>query len=402
MALLLSYISYQMLRDDKLSEESLSLLQISADPPDSEAFFFLLGILAAPEDDPVALGREAFSYWDGPDSAPDELYDLQEPDGPLFCNWWEDDCLGEIVRHRHEWRDAIQENAVLLHRVDQFCMFDEFATQTIPDPDEPVAPYQHLVSGSRLKTFEILLAVEDGDHGRAAVLAEDRMQCLRKQLQLQDSLIGQVSSLVRISEALDVASIFRSDAPKPQLSNVAPLNAAEKRIDRAMSREFNGLRNMFTLNDSHNLRVRVFFKPNATTNRMAPHFWGAIESASGPATEFSNFLLTPESAERPSSFRNILGEEFIEWMIFDHMLYVGTHFDLDQKIRLYNLVSAGAEIDEAAKAFKNPYFKGKNAYVEDNSLCFEGLREDRYGFQCLRLTMPDPSEAGEEPTITPQ
>src|SRR5690606_3228118 len=111
--------------DDPLSSDALILLEKLDRSQNSEAYFYLLGIDAPSNADPVEAGRTLYEeYRKAEEDADYEIIDglaserLTRPKGDFFCKSLEQGCLESLFTTDSDLDALLSEQALLVKRVD--------------------------------------------------------------------------------------------------------------------------------------------------------------------------------------------------------------------------------------------------------------------------------------------
>ncbi|MEH6443656.1 MAG: hypothetical protein V7784_07145 [Oceanospirillaceae bacterium] len=381
--------------DDKQTAEVKTLLDRIGPTDSSPSYIYLLGLSANENDNPEKVGSALLEEYRKEEV--DESYIFKDyrlkrkislPEGDLFCTWWAKGCLDKLFNT--EIGSFNQEHAVLLSRLDEFYTFKEYKTLTIPIITERFPPFQYISKAVRVKVLHAIKAYKAGFSEEAILDLEYQLLQLRHALALQDTLVGKMVFLSKLSEVVDVLGIIAYES-KIALKKTEPLSIKEKSLEAASAREFalsyHSLKNLrdlssFTTVVDHipTWLSRILYKPNMSINAMEPFHtrWGRLSLLS--PTDFAKEIeLEPTLELSTSSIRNYVGNILNSIALPNYDLYVSRFMDFDAKLALLNSLSEG--VDSAL----NPYYKNEGPEISINKVCFRGPLEDVKFQRCLRL-----------------
>lgn len=387
--------------DDDIDNHALDFLSDIDSSKESDAFLYLFGIYAAPNEDPFEIGKKVLSEHEYIDldseyrsSSYPESKMLANPTGDLFCQTWKDDCIKHLFESDYEIEKIKSDNKVLTQRAEKFWQFNEYSTLTKPSVNELVPPYQYLASAVRIKTLEAIQLHRAGKSEKAIDLLVDQFALSRNAMGNQDTLIGKLVFLMGMSEMLDVLSIFVFSSEKnPNLETMQLLTNEERGFDIVVAREFAMAYYMLLEADRHpeffqiggempGWMVRLFYKPNMTINASIPVYREMVELAKLSPKEFAARIGSGAEVRVTSSkIRNYAGNTLLS-VPLDLKKYLARFFDFDAKITLFNSLLGGRE--EVSNA-TNPYYKDKKPVLAPLEACFDGPLIDERRLRCLRI-----------------
>jgi hypothetical protein len=409
--------------DDELSDEANQLLKLVNDTHPNHAFLLLFGIAAPEEQSAIEWGkarldkynqqlaqsrmRSSASSENVQDSDKNEdilskyalkgkslpQKQLAKPEGVYFCSRLESNCIRHLFKITpDELNSLLQQHQVLRHRVEQFLAFDEYQTLTLPDLSEPFDYFSYLSQALRLELLQAIVSYKENQPDTAVAQISELNRKVRRQLVLQDTLIGKLVFAAKLADNLDVLSII---AQQEQLDNllIEPLTVQEKSLNKAAAREFSGQYQMFQTLDQHpeffskddsapGWYARLFFKPNMTANALAPKFLRLARLSEMSYPEFVEALKTPLAPPTTSWLRNAAGNILLQ-TDSNFEQYAARMLDLDVKVYLFN--HRHDQIDK----LRNPYNPEQGVTVFDNKICFDGPFEDPRDFRCLLRVISD-------------
>ncbi|WNO10735.1 hypothetical protein [Teredinibacter sp. KSP-S5-2] len=385
--------------DDDLSDDSLALLERLDGDSESTAYFYLMGIFANENEDPIEVGRVLVKEYQAYEK--DDSYKVVEyprenklplPDGELFCHIWKKGCLERLFDSDTEIEALLNDHATLLTRIGKFHSFDEYRTLTKPTVSEVYPEYMYIVQAERLRTLEAISAYNKGKYEIAISALLNQYMQVKNSLTLQDNLIGKMILLMKLSEIVDVLSVVSSSS-KMRVEEIRGLRTDERSFRLVAAREFGILyygfqemdRNTNFFHDDLKFPgwlVRAVYKPNMTINVITPEYY-RMESLS--ILSPYEFAIEVDEGEKlsmsTSQLRNYFGGKLISINLnFDE--YIARFMDFEAKIELFNHLHTG--FDQA----KNPYYNSGRPEVSADRACFDGpLKDDRF-LRCLRIAIP--------------
>jgi hypothetical protein len=405
--LIIIALSVANLFDEGLSDEAQALIERVDYQAESRAFIYLLGIGAAPNDDPMAVGESLLNEYRvlealeenegyGEIEYPRASRYLPLPEGELFCASSEEGCLTGLFNIAYDMEALEKKYSVLIARVNKQQAFGEFHTMTRPSINEPFPEYRYISRATRIWSLKAISLYRKGREGQALELLFGKLEVARKNLALQDQFPGKLAYAESISELLDVASIILDGKVGTIYVDLMPrLSLTEKGFDQVSAREFvmayNTFLNVYQNRENSGMKNipwtlfrRMFYKPNMTANAAEPNYsWMDRISKMSPK-EFAQEVERGEKPETSTSrIRNyvghaMLGVEAPKWGKY----YVVRLMDLDTKIEMFNSVHYyGVEKDKV----RNPYYEDEYSYPQGKGACFRGPFEEKPMLRCLQL-----------------
>ena len=412
--------------DDELVPGAQALLDKVSVREGSDAYVYLLGMGAAPGEDPRAAGQaqlKAIRNWQRsyrnnrrqPGAGPILERTLPLPDGALFCNRREDGCITSLLKLESENATAqihglLSEHHLLMERYAEFMQLSDYSTQTISSLQEPIPEFSYLVKANRLMLLKALALSAEGQLKPALDLLSGHLVGLRIQLANQDNLIGMMVFIFQISDLLDIYYGLAAQDTSDADLRIDQLSKEEKAFEQRIAREFAMTADMVAGLDRNpdiwavegmsegyapGWSVRAVFKPNMSLNTIFPLYEQAIQYSLLSASEFAQKMEHKDVPEwLVSRFRNPLGSRLLTMSVPEFLSYVGVMFDLDVKITLLNVavearrnaVHSGQGLRDRLSQLPNPYYEGPhppNWHAAGNRLCFEGPLPDTRSMRCL-------------------
>jgi hypothetical protein len=402
--------------DEDLSAEALALIKEVEQPKESQAYLYLIGINAAPDADPLEVGRDLLEEYRK--LGVDENYQVVEyshpnliraPDGELFCGFFDDDCVRTLFTSDFDIRELEREYALILERMERFYGFGDYHTLSKPTYMEILAPFQYISRVERIWVLKSISLYKEGRTQEALTLLMKRLVVLRGSMASQDNLIGKMVHLAVVSEIVDVASIILANSPDAINVELIPdMTLVEKGLDTASAREFAGEYYLYKGLDKHpeffetsavtpegeteesdskqgnapGWYVRIFFKPNMTINAIVPIYERMARLSRLSPREFTAEIEAGEELEiTTSKLRNYVGYVFISISRPNMDEYNARILDIETKIELFNQIHHHGVTE---KMVRNPYYQDDFSYRKGNAVCFRGPLEDQMGMRCLR------------------
>lgn len=410
---LLNGLFVLMQRDEKLTPDVITLLDSATAAKTSQAYLYLLGILAHEGEDPLETGKRIFaSIQQGEQNMPDALSEfhyqayplerqLPQPTGKLFCRTGQDEgCLDELFSSDNQAsiKDVLKNNTILLERYRTFIQMDDFHTLSKPQTHEVFPPYAYLTQGNRLLALQAIQLTQQNEADTAVALLLENNNHLRAQFSHADNLVGKMVLNSAIASNLDIlSSILTRYAPEKRV-HIPEISASERNLYVAIAREFTSYRNICqTLGKiweknpyTQNWMARFFFKPNATINASYPRYAKIADVSQKCPQDFQQTVTTHQRQSAQVSPQNyvgtILNRVNAPEGFYDD--YVGRLFDLDGKIILFNLAHdrhlSTQQILEQSVAYYTPD-QHPELSNDKRHMCFGGPLPDKWHLRCLAL-----------------
>lgn len=392
-----------LLIDDELSSESKSLLQQTKTSADDTGYYYLMGIMAAENEDPVEIGKQIFASIQLAEAAqssisiepldfetyPDDKRILL-PSGEFFCQYREANCFPTIMNNigsfdRHQYQ-------VLTQRYLTYIQMPNHILLTKPSGNEPLPPYQYLTMGSRaflLSTFQDARI----DPVPALTTLNNHLTQLRLKLASASNLIEKMIYVSLISQSIDFMFAISKNNNHAQEVGINLLTQQEMDLGEALKREFlwqaslykelNGNPNIFSENTKvPSLFTKIVFKENMTVNLTATDFSAAISRSQLNAFDFGLFgNMSKDGPKKSFSLRNIVGNKLNAIASPDYDKYALRLHELNNKILLFNsLVANKGELVDLV----NPYYQqSEQPEIKNGRLCLKSPMEDESLTGCL-------------------
>lgn len=385
--------------DDPLSDEATKLISGFKLEKHSDAYFYLLGIGANPDEDPVSVGKAVFSRYqkeiangDYQSDYPFSETGINSPSGSLFCSLAEDGCIAALFEADADREGLLTEHHLLLQRADAFLASQEFSTLTQPSLKEIFPPFQYVTGAVRLRLLLSVALYQQRQIQQAVNQLLGSMTEVRDMLAKQDTMIGKLVFASLVSDHLDILSIMLKRQESYNLDHaIQPLSEKEKSLDKVMSREFYMAYTMFK-DMKHsgelfeegvsypNWYVKAIFKLNMTLNELAQQHTNAIANAQLSPAEFAS-QSEAVSPSNGSKIRNYVGT-ILNQMSGPLNDQVNRIVALNAKIAMFNELHV-AEVPLEGVA--DPYHPEKKVAVHDDKVCLDSPFRLQENLGCLAL-----------------
>ena len=334
-------------------------------------YFTLMGLFAAPADDPHEVGRKRVQAYELALAATPEAGHLEYEDYPsslrlrageefqFLCQVEKWACVSRILEQAGTVVAVTEQHRVLLDRYRSLYDFPAFHSTATPGIDEPVVPYHLLDSLNRLLGVRLSLEFHFGSRLKAVEDLIRDMQFLRRLLADSDQLRMKLLVLEMLVRDLHLlAQLFDSHLYLheylPNLDDIlVDLSAAESTVSACVRREFEVLVNlMLTLESTSPLNLdarlpawvmKLLFKPNATVNRLLENYQLIDELTALPPSELARKLSQlPEQSrfaavKTTKSLLNPIGTVLREVAAPDFIQYLPLFSDATGLLRLVRL-----------------------------------------------------------------
>ena len=411
--------------DDELNPEVASFLEQAKPAESSDAYLYLLGIIAAEDEDPLVVGQQLlasmqqaeqqYDFSDGTfgfEAYPEDKK-LALPDGALFCVNQQESCWQTVFDNKTARDQALKAHAVLLQRYQYFLGLNDYHSLVKPTAVEGFPSYEYLMKANRLVILNEINTIQTVGSSHAIKTMTDHIALLRNHLKNTDQLIGKLIYSAIIAENLDVLSLIihqGQTASPPQLSL---LSVDERDFATVMPREFAMGYDLYTSLDKHPQffsastlagdksegkspawLVRLVYKPNMTINEHYSVYKAVVLRSQLAQKQFAVTVTTELKNEQKSpykiSIRNYAGRVLnnLARPSFDRV--IARVLDLNAKIAIFNKTANKVMLPEDLSYIQNPYYeKGGTAfYSEDGkSICLTGPLDDDKNQRCLRVKL---------------
>ncbi len=390
---------------DPRVSEFVSSLGRSAE--ENEGYFYLMGISAPEGEPPSALGRK--HYETVSEITPSELlFSTPDLDGEvlpllendLFCNFLSQGCFEQVFHSKENLQGIIDEHAVLLARWKHYVAINDFETITSPSMFEVFPPYIYVTRANRVLIIESINDLRENRSASAIKRITRNIRDLRRQLVLQDNLLGKLVIGQLVSEHLDVLFLLIKKSKGVPPLKIALLSDNEKSLRNAIVRELAMALETYRIIGNHpelwtedkNLPSwmgQYIFKPNMSINAVFPLYHQAAEYAGLDPIAFEKAMSTgPDIEPRSSVVRNFFGAETIQFASVNFHSYLGEFNDLNIKIKLFNRL-IDQEITEALlQTVYSPYYETNRSATfskEGDRVCVDGPLRDDKNMRCLKV-----------------
>jgi len=390
--------------DDEPEQALTEIIDSTEIKGSSDAYLYLLAIDSAQNIKPLARGRQILarqqkaSVLNNSPSSEDAQLVLAKND--LFCAYSQDSCLAYIFNNIDKIPSALQGTEIIINRYKKYLSYSDFKTLSEPHLTEVIPPYQFMIRAARLINLKQLLALSDNEQGDIKSLYEHH-EALRKQLSLQDTLIGKMVILSFLSENIDFLSLLSVKFNTVLLKPLQGLTKQERSLKSGFNREIKMLSNMLeNLDGSPDIFkqqgveevsvpswvTHILFKKNITLNESYKilDYYAMLSEMTVAKFEIQmmNSQLQPITNEH--WIRNPIGTVLNQIATPDYSSYISHFWDMDNKIQLFN---AGINQTLGSTKVKSIYqlTEKTSAYFRDerNRRCFDSPYQQEPKYNCL-------------------
>lgn len=356
----------------------------------SEAYFYLRGIGAPADKDPLQYGKRIAQGLDDEGRIDAELLEPAS-DHPLYCALDVVGCYQTLLQSQATWQAELDQSALVLDRYRQFLSYGEFVSIAKPALDEEYPRYRPLRFGNRLQLLQALVLAQNEQTETAVALLLEENRKLRQQLVVADTLIHKLFFASLIGENLEGLLLLHRHYRLPSAKPIPELSPKEFDMLLPFAREFVlGYNTFVALDGSPELFEeegdlprwvsQMLFKPNMTVNVIAKEFGLHVSLSHLRTDDFALAVesLPPEQALR-FNIRNVVGSILSNVAAPAYSDFTARLHDLNCKIVLANYV-----LNNQPTLPSNPY--GSADYGVDREadrLCMQGPFEDSGNLRCI-------------------
>ena len=367
----LIFVFWLDLFDEPLSAEAKHWLTVGEQHrtnPD-DAFLFLLGFLAPPEENVLAVGlarfqanREAMDAGEGLAELGEGSIEFPKNDS-IYKGFYHGSTFETVVNASHRWKPELEKGRVLQERYLEFLKYDTMIAH-------PLAYYYSefdgLKYGCRLRLFLALSVAEDGRKEKALDVLMADISRLRIHLAGTNCTYYKVILRSFISDYLDVLAHIHSSGAVVPYNKIASLTPEERSLKKTMV----GYLSLITKTAKKPIYrfesppegwlVKRIFLPNKLANRALQIYQAMAELSTVPADQYAahfdagNEHVSVEGISRTRE--GALALKLVDQESF--LMIMSSLHDLDCKIALVNHV-IGAE------PLINPYYPSQKEAVRD-------------------------------------
>lgn len=398
--------------DDPLSDGAAQWLAAyeRSQQGESEGFLLLVGLGTAANEDSLESGRrwhQQLQQWAASHSAADEGVDAPQlpnrlplpEDKQAFCKLGQPDCGASLIRG--DWQPLLASHQQLRQRYRRLLAATDYRTQLPAHAAVPLPDYRLLMRAHRLQQLAVIGDAALGPQQRLDMLASD-LEALRRQLVVQDCLIGRVFHLKLVADQLELMAAWLAEHPQLTKPVVAELSVNERdlspalyfelALNAALMREIES-NPQFYRHDWPQVAplVRAVFKPQMSINALHQHLAQYANLSRQPQAQFGAGVAAL-SGPQSNRLRNWMGSVLTQVAAPAFSQYVARAFDLNCKIALFNghdFAAASLQPQLNPPAVANPYGDGQPAYVSDDggAICLSGPLADDQQLRCLRAVL---------------
>lgn len=368
----LVFIGFFLLQiDDELVPEAEQWIRLAQQPAadDEEAYLFLLGIHAPADADPIDVGRaEAQAYLEAlaargvkENPAEYEGYPAEQvlplPGETLYCRPIADGgCYAAANTDDKVLSQVLSEHRTLIERYRRYLDLRSVHNSLPPGLWEPYPRYRHLMHGNRLNQLRILQQAKRGEQDGARQQLQTDITRLRFHLSEADTLVYKVAVMAMLERDLELLTYLDRVYPNDKAEPLPRVNAAERSFRLPMIREFATAALMYekldrdpqffarlgeeTRRGSPGWYVRIWFKPNMTSNVLFRDYYQAYELSKLDPEAFYAGVEPTHAAQRGGflyRLRNVAGAVLNSVATPDFHDHVARVHELDCQIARLNL-----------------------------------------------------------------
>ncbi|PHS26798.1 MAG: hypothetical protein COA83_01920 [Methylophaga sp.] len=405
--------------DDDLDPEVAIFLEQAEPAKHSDAYVYLLGIVAAEDEEPLELGNQLLNamrqaedgYKFGDETFEFEAYPEDKklilPTGELFCKSWQEGCWQAVFDNKHERDQALKTHAVLLQRYQTFIKTPDYQTLSKPRLTEVYPPFQYLLKANRLVILSAINKMQSAKPALAVSELTEHITSLRQHLKSADTVIGKMIFTKMISDNIDALSLIIQQQDIAVNDALPPISLPERDLEIAMAREVAMSYELYSsldrspeifahakegLDNNNSFETpewvaRAAFKPNMSVNQASLFYKETSARSQLAQTEFV-FAVVERAQPQKLQIKNWVGSILnnIAKPNFDQ--YIAPLFDLNAKIAIFNQTANKVELPSDLSYIQNPYYEtGGTAYYseEGKSICLTGPLNDDEKLRCLRV-----------------
>lgn len=265
-------VSFPVFADEKLLPEAeIWLSGTSKIAPETNGFYYLLGMAAAEKEDPWQVGynyAQALEkvYEGNLGNQHKKPYPVLEKVAlsrhPWLCEQLvtaeisqnccqRQYCYQHYLKHSELLDDFIQSHTDLLAQYRQFTTYQNYQAILPPTIDTPYPEYRYLILAHHIFLSDVLNKYLHHQAEEALFLLADDLKFHRQQLSQQDILLGKLIRARLILHNLALLSVLIEQNPhldltsEPWLSVLSPLTALETDITHSLYYEFQTFANVF-------------------------------------------------------------------------------------------------------------------------------------------------------------
>jgi hypothetical protein len=398
---ILSFLVF-LYQDNSLSDESLELLTPQEVATNQDGYFYLMGIHAAENEDPISIGKSLLASFQEQEKSPQEnllqSFDYQHypeekklalPDGDLFCRLKEEGCIGRIFEQIPSFNPT--DYSTLVNRYLTYMQMPEHNLLTTPYINEPLPPYLYITKGADIF---LLTKLQESQSNPADALNQlnNHLNLLRQKLANANNLIEKMVYTHIISQCINFMFVISAqnlyeipvtiDSPTPEEIDLTAPFKREFLGHALLYKHLNG--NPYLLDEENKIPgfiAKLLFKENMTTNIAATYFSRLIERSKLSAFEFAQYAKAPAEAKSHYSLRNSTGSILASIPYPDNDRYIFKLHELNNKINLFNTIIASKS---TSIQLMNPYYQlMETPYINKNHICLKAPMEDDAKSGCL-------------------
>jgi hypothetical protein len=322
----------------------------------------------------------------------------------LLCAYSQSSCLAYVFNNIDKIPSVLQGSELIIERYQTYLSYNDFKTLSEPLLSESIPPYQFMIRAARLINLKQLLAFSPAEQVIAVQALYDHHSALRAQLILQDTLLGKLVILSLLSENIDFLSLFSAQFKVTVKEPLQALTIQERSLRSGFNREIKMMSNMLEALDGApdifkqqgvdevsvpSWLTHILFKKNMTLNESYKllDYYAMLSEMS--VAKFEDEMLKNQLKPTIEKhwLRNPIGTILNQIATPDYSFYISHFWDMDNKIRLYNMhINQTLHV---TATINSVYQRGEQAlaYFKDdnNSWCFDSPYQQQAKYNCLAV-----------------
>lgn len=405
--------------DDERASPLTAIIDATELPSESDAYLYLLAIDSADNNKLIEQGRAILQKAQqlGANQtlnntalqalAPaSENTKLALVANELLCAYSQSSCLAYIFNNIDKIPSVLQSSELIIERYQTYLSFNDFKTLSEPLLSQSIPPYQFMIRAARLINLKQLLAVSAAEQAIAVQALYDHHSALRAQLILQDTLLGKMVILSLLSENIDFLSLLSAQFKVTVKEPLPALTIQERSLRSGFNREIKMMSNMLEALDGApdifkqqgvdavsvpSWLTHILFKKNMTLNESYKllDYYAMLSEMS--VAKFEDEMLKNQLKPTIEEhwLRNPIGSILNQIATPDYSYYISHFWDMDNKIRLYNMHINQPVTTAAMAPLNNVYRHAEQAeayFMDTNTRwCFVSPYQQQAKYNCLAV-----------------
>jgi len=394
--LLLCFLLYSI--DDNLDPKIQKIVEQVNHLKANEAYFYLMGIDTAADQDPMVVGKNIFERGK---KITDEIDDnftvnlerfeqfdkkrkklvLPQLEADILCRE-ENPCFKKILADTEKYKQKIQQHQILVQRYQKFLTFDQYQQPNESNFSLFSPSYRFFTIPNKIIILNAIIQASEKQPQQAINNLLNNIKGLRKKLWQTDDYIGKFILSSLIAQNLDTLSLIAYKNHLQLKEELKPLSKKEKDLEIVFARELAALYNNSKIM-KQNASFYDFpwlFKPNMSINKLYLFHNQLLEKNKLAPKDFAKLINQKENKKLTdviktawSYFRNPEGEIFRPSIKSYYFEYIASLFELDAKIILFNQIHYQGITD--FNTIKSPYFENEFVFFskDKRSLCLKPI-----------------------------